>query len=135
MPRGSRKILFSVFDAQPVQVLETLAKFHRSFAESQRKTGLPKATLHRVLKNLVNDKLVEKKGGLYTITSDGDLVLKLLKRLRIRHELKITESGVKRVLEQVRRTERMERLGFSRFEQFEDIQEAVESVKVVEIPP
>lgn len=134
MPRGSRKNLFSVFDAQPVYVLETLSKSQKSFTEVLKETMLPKATLHRALRNLVNNKLVKKIGNLYAVTSDGDLVLKLLKHLRIRSKLKITDAGIRRVLDRVIRTERMEALGFSRFEQFEDIQETVESVEVVEMP-
>lgn len=135
MPRGSRKNLFSVFDAQPIYVLETLSKSQKSFTEVLKETMLPKATLHRALRNLVNNKLVKKIGNLYAVTSDGDLVLKLLKRLRIRSKLKITDAGIRRVLDRVIRTERMEALGFSRSEQFEDIQETVENVEVVEMPP
>jgi len=134
MPRGFRKILFSIFDAQPTYVLEALRGDSKSFTEVLTKTRLPKATLHRTLRNLVNDKLVKKAGSLYAITSDGDLVLKLLKRLRTRSELKITDNGLRRVLDQADRTLRMERSRFSRVEQFESIQEAVESVEVVEEP-
>jgi len=134
MPRGSRKILLSIFDAQPTYVLEALAGGPKSFTEVQMKTKLPKATLHRTLKNLVNDKLVKKARNLYVITSDGSLLLELFERLQTRSELKTTDDSIRRVLEQARRTARMESLGFGRIEQFESIQEAVESVEVVEVP-
>jgi len=48
--------------------------------------------------------------------------------------LKITDDGLRRVLEQADRTLRMERSGFSRAEQFESVQEAVESVEVISVP-
>lgn len=134
MPRGPRKILLSVFDAQPIRVLEALAEAPRTFTEILRKTALPKATLYRTLWGLAMNKFVKRVGGAYAVTSDGRLVLESFKRLWVRSILKITDDGVRRVLGQVDRTLRMERSGFSRVEQFESVQEAVESVEVIGVP-
>jgi DNA-binding IclR family transcriptional regulator len=134
MPRGPRKILLGVFDAQPIFVLESIAITPRSFTEVLNATGLPKATVHRVLTYLMRNKLAKKAGDRYEITSDGKFVLESFKSLTIRSMLKITDDGLRRVLNQVGRTLRMERSGFSRLEQFQNIQEAVESVKVIEVP-
>lgn len=134
MPRGVRKILFSVFDARPISVLEILAERRRSFIEIQKETKLPKATLHRALRNLLVGRMVRKVGNLYAITTDGESVLALCKRLKTRSTLKITDEGVRRVLAQAKRTSRMEKSGFSRIEQFTSIQEAIESVEVIEVP-
>jgi DNA-binding IclR family transcriptional regulator len=134
VPRGSKKVLLSVFDAQAIQVLETLAKAPKSFTEALEKTMIPKATLHRTLVNLAKSKFVKKVGGRYAITSDGGLLIESFERLRARSMLKITDDGLRRVLEQAHRTLRMERSGFSRVEQFESVQEAVEGVEVIEVP-
>lgn len=134
MPRGSRKILLGIFDAQPIHVLETLAKAPKSFTEVLRKTALPKATLHRTVCGLTRSRFVKKVGNQYMMTSDGRLVLKYIKRLYVRSTLKITDDGVRRVLKQADRTLRMEHSGVSRVEQFESVQEAVEGVEVIGMP-
>lgn len=134
MPRGARKTLLSVFDAHAIHVLETLAQAPKSFTEALKETVMPKATLYRTIASLVKNKFLKKIGNQYVITSDGELLLESFKRLRARGMLKITDDGLRRVLEQTRRTLRMERRGFNRVEQFESIQEAVESVKVIEVP-
>ena len=134
MPRGSKKILLGIFEAQPISVLEILAKAPKSFTELLEETTIPRATLHRTLIALVTGKFVKKVGNLYTMTSDGELVLKYFRRLIARSTLKLTEDGLRRVLDQANRTLRAEKSGFSRVEQFESIQEAVESVEVVEMP-
>jgi len=131
MSRGKRKILLGVFDAQSILVLETIARTPRSFTEVLRETALPKATLHRVLMGLVRSGLAEEVDARYKITSDGKFVLGSFKTLTARSMLKITDDGLRRVLDQADRTLRMERSGFSRLEQFQDIQEAVEGVKVI----
>ena len=124
-------ILFGVFDARPMQVLEALAEEPKSFTEVLNKTSLPKATLHRNLAGLAKNKFVKKAEDLYMITSDGEFLLKFFKHLRARGRLKITDDALRRVLKQASRTLRAELAGFSRAEQFENIQEAVESVEVV----
>lgn len=134
MPRGPRKILLSVFDAQPLHTLETLADAPKSFTELLAKTALPKATLHRTLGGLARDKFVKKVGNLYAITSDGSFLLESFRRLRARSMLRITDDGLRRVLERADRTLRMERSGFNRLEQFESVQEAVEGVEVIGVP-
>lgn len=133
MPRGPRKILLIVFDAQPIRVLETLAKSPKSFTEVLKEAALPKATLHRTLVGLARYKFVKKVDNWYAITSDGELLLKSFRRLQARSMLKITDDGLRRVLVQVERTLRMERSGFSRVEQFESVQEAVEGVEVISV--
>ena len=133
MPRGTRKILLGVFDAQPILVLEAMAKAPRSFTEVLSKTALPKATTHRVLMYLARSKLAKKVSGRYEITSDGEFVLESFRRLRARSMFKMTDDGLRRVVGQADRTLRMERSGFSRLEQFQSIQEAVEGVKVIEV--
>jgi len=134
MPRGSRGILLGVFDAQPIRVLEIVAKAPKSFTEVLKEAALPKATLHRTLASLRRGKFVKKVGNRYTITSDGEFVFESFKRLKARSTLKLTDDGLRRVLGQVNRTLQMERSGFSRVEQFESVQEAVEGVKVIEVP-
>ncbi len=134
MPRGPRKILLRVFDAQPIRVLETLAKSPKSFTEVLKEAALPKATLHRILVGLARYKFVKKVDNWYAMTSDGELLLKFFRRLWVRSMLKITDDGLRRVLVQVERTLRMERSGFSRVEQFESVQEAVEGVEVISMP-
>jgi DNA-binding IclR family transcriptional regulator len=134
VPRGTRKILLGVFDAQPILVLEAIAEAPRSFTEVLGKTALPKATTHRVLMYLARSKLAKKVSGRYEITSDGEFVLESFRRLRARSTFKMTDDGLRRVLDQADRTLRMERSGFSRLEQFQSIQEAVEGVKVTEVP-
>jgi DNA-binding IclR family transcriptional regulator len=134
MPRGPRKTLLSVFDAQAIHVLETLTQAPKSFTEALEETMMPKATLYRTMANLVKNKFMKKVGNRYAITSDGELLLESFERLRARGMLKITDDGLRRVLEQASRTLRMERSGFNRAEQFESIQEAVESVEVIEVP-
>lgn len=126
--------MLRVFDAQPIRALETLAKAPKSFMEVLKEAALPKATLHRILVGLTRCKFVKKVDNQYAITSDGELLLKFFRRLRARSMLKITDDGLRRVLEQVDRTLRMERLGFSRVEQFESVQEAVEGVEVISMP-
>lgn len=134
MPRGPRKILFSVFDAPSILTLEAIAEAPISFMGLLRKTALPKATAHRVLVNLTRNKLAKKLDNRYKITSDGEFVLESFRSIRARSMLKITDDGLRRVLNQVDRTLRMENSGFNRFEQFQSIQEAVENVKIVEMP-
>lgn len=134
MPRGPRKTLLSVFDAQAIHVLETIAQAPKSFTEALEETMMPKATLYRTMVSLVKNKFMKKVGNQYAITSDGKLLLESFERLRARGMLKITDDGLRRVLEQTRRTLWMERSGFSRTEQFESVQEAVENVKVIEVP-
>lgn len=126
--------MLRVFDAQPIRVLETLAKTPKSFMEALREAALPKATLHRTLVGLSMCKFVKKVDDRYAITSDGELLLKSFRRLRARSMLKITDDGLRRVLEQADRTLRMERSGFSKVEQFESVQEAVEGVEVISVP-
>jgi len=133
MPRGPRKILLRVFDAQPIRALETLAKSPKSFTEVLKEAALPKATLHRILVGLARYKFVKKVDNWYAMTSDGELLLKFFRRLWVRSMLKITDDGLRRVLVQVERTLRMERSGFSRVEQFESVQEAVEGVEVISV--
>jgi len=125
--------LLIVFDAQPIRVLETLAKAPKSFTEVLKEAALPKPTLHRPLVGLARYKFVKKVDNWYAITSDGELLLKSFRRLQARSMLKITDDGLRRVLEQVERTLRMERSGFSRVEQFESVQEAVEGVEVISV--
>ena len=134
MPRGPRKILLGVFDAQPILVLGAVAGAPKSFTEVLRATALSKATTHRALMCIVRDKLAKKTGGRYEITSDGKFVLESFKSLTARSMLKMTDDSLRRVLDQADRTLRMEQSGFSRLEQFRNIQEAVESVKVIEVP-
>ncbi len=134
MPRGPRKLLLRVFDAQPIRVLETLAKAPKSFMDVLREAVLPKATLHRTLVGLSRCKFVKKVDDRYAITSDGELLLKSFRRLQARSMLKITDDGLRRVLKQADRTLRMERSGFSKVEQFESVQEAVEGVEVISVP-
>jgi len=134
VPRGPRKLLLRVFDAQPIYVLETIAKAPKSFMAVLREAVLPKATLHRTLVGLARCKFVKKVDDRYSITSDGELLLKSFRRLRARSMLKITDDDLRRVLEQADRTLRMERSGFNRVEQFESVQEAVEGVEVISVP-
>lgn len=126
--------MLGVFDAQPILVLESIAITPRSFTEVLNATELPKATIHRALMYLVRNKLAKRAGSRYEITSDGKFVLESFKSLTTRGMLKMTDDGLRRVLDQAGRTLRMERSGFSRLEQFQNIQEAVESVKVIEVP-
>lgn len=126
--------MLGVFDAQPIRVLETLAWASKSFTEVLEEAALPKATLHRILMGLVTSKFVKKAGNRYAMTSDGELLLESFKRLKARGKLKLTDDGLRRVLDRVNRTLRMERSGFSRVEQFESVQEAVEGVEVIEVP-
>jgi DNA-binding IclR family transcriptional regulator len=134
MPKGPKKILLGVLDAQPIWALKAIAKAPKSFTEVLDETAMPKATVHRTLASLVANNFLKKVGNWYTLTSDGEFVLEFFNKLRARSMLKITDDSLQRILNQVRRTMRMERLGFSRVEQFESVQEAVESVEVVEVP-
>ena len=134
MPRGTRKIVHGLFDAQIAQILRAVAEHPSAFNDVLRRTELPKATLHRGLGNLLKDRLVKKISGVYAMTSEGELVLAALRRLEARAKLKITDEDVRHVLSQAKRTMRMESSGFNRIEQFVSVQEAVESVKVTKVP-
>ncbi len=102
MPRKAKALLFGVFDEQAISVLSGIGRKRLKFGEVGAETGLPKASVFRVLTRLEEDDLVRKTPRGYRLSRAGAEVLNLVERLASRQ----TNATIAKVEQRLREMER-----------------------------
>jgi len=127
--------MLGLADLQAIQILDALT-LPKPLAEIQRQTGLPKSSVHKGLKKLLEGGLIRRTPNGFEATIAAELVVSTIRRVQGWNKLQITDYDILKAYRDIERDRAIqENRGYTPAKQFLELLESVENVKVATVTP